>query len=207
MNAGGFSPDGRWFATWGNSTVGLWDGRTGAPVSITGAVGARRGGFSRDGKRIVTIDGHHGASIWDVRTGEPLSQPMGNPAADWLEGFSADGRFVQTYDDGKPTIWSVPPALREGSATPEWLLQLATICATKIVNGTEQCVDAPEVVAQIDAVRRQLAALPDDAPLVEWGRWLLDDSPTRAIAPGFTITPREADQLAATLTTARPSPP
>jgi len=51
-------------------------------------------------------------------------------------------------------------------------------------------------MAPIDNVRRELAALPDDAPFVEWGRWILDDREDRSIAPGFTITPAEADALA-----------
>ena len=62
-------------------------------------------------------------------------------------------------------------------------------------------------------VRRELAALPDDAPYVDWGRWFLSDSPTRPIAPGFTITPAEARKLAEEMTreqtgaAAAPAPP
>ena len=45
-------------------------------------------------------------------------------------------------------------------------------------------------------LRRTLAALPANAPYVAWGRWFLANRATRAIAPGFTITPAEADKLA-----------
>lgn len=38
--------------------------------------------------------------------------------------------------------------------------------------------------------------LPDDSPYVEWGRWFLADRATRSVAPGFTITPAEAEKLA-----------
>ena len=59
-----------------------------------------------------------------------------------------------------------------------------------------QLVDAAEEVVIIDDVRRQLAALPDNAPYVEWGRWFLADPATRSIAPGFTVTPAEVAQFA-----------
>ena len=78
---------------------------------------------------------------------------------------------------------------------PEWLLQLATLLATRSVNDAAQCVDVPEVLAQRDDIRRQLAALPANAPYAEWGRWVLNEAPDRAIAPGFTITAAEADKL------------
>ena len=55
----------------------------------------------------------------------------------------------------------------------------------------EQAFDAKS----FNAIRRELAALPDDAPYVEWGRWLLADRTTRSIAPGFTITPAEVATL------------
>ena len=53
---------------------------------------------------------------------------------------------------------------------------------------------------KIADIRRTLAALPDDSPYVEWGRWFLSDRATRSIAPGFTITPAEAQKLAEDLT-------
>jgi hypothetical protein len=43
-----------------------------------------------------------------------------------------------------------------------------------------------------DALRREVAGLPDDAPYVEWGRWLLADPDTRPISPGARATPAAA---------------
>ena len=96
--------------------------------------------------------------------------------------------------DSVYSVWSVPCDTTHAPA-PEWLLQLATLCAVRRVNETSQCIDAPEALAQLDEIHRQLDALPADAPYVEWGRWLLDNRPTRPIAPGFSITPAEADAL------------
>jgi hypothetical protein len=153
--------------------------------------------FSRDGERIAITEGDD-MRVCDVQTGQPLTDPVHLPRP-CLTDWSPDGRFLQTItgNDSNRTIriLSVPPPLPEGTPIPPWLLQLASVCATKTINDAEQCVDAPEVIAQISDVRRQLAALPDNAPYVEWGRWFLDDSPTRSIAPGFTITPAEADTL------------
>jgi len=80
---------------------------------------------------------------------------------------------------------------------PEWLLQLATLCARKMVNDTGDLVDAPDGAAKFETLRQQLAALPADAPLAEWGRWILNNRADRSIAPGFTITVAEAEKLTA----------
>jgi serine/threonine protein kinase/WD40 repeat protein len=189
----GFSPDGRWFFTGGNSSLRIWDGKNGRPVSEL-PMTKGYAFFSRNGERVAVTEGHV-VQVCDVRTGQPLTEPVQllrvwRPLADW----SPDDRFIQINDRGGE-VFSVAPPLPEGTPIPPWLLQLASICGAKKINETGQCVDAPEIVAQIGDVRRQLAALPDDAPYVEWGRWILDPSPTRSIAPGFTITPAEADKF------------
>ncbi len=193
-----FSPDGRWFATgvitrFPSGTAKRVP-RSASPVRQVAEILK----FSPDGTRVVTFDGHGIARVWDVSTGQPLTEPMRHDGTYLnLEAFSPDERFVQTpLVDGRNFVWSVPLPLPDGAPVPEWLLQLASICAAKTVDEAGQCVDAPELVAPIDEVRHQLAALPDDAPLVAWGRRFLDDSPTRSIAPGFTITPAEAEKLA-----------
>jgi WD40 repeat protein len=200
-----FSADGRWFATAGARAVNLWDARTVTPVGVRIATsvptehwGGQSFCFSPDGKRFATIDQEQNMRVWDVPSGQPILESRRHAAADlYGVGFSADGRFVRTDSyDGTTRVWSVPPALPEGQATPEWLLELATVCTGKSIDRTGQSVDE-EVDAKIDDIRRQLAVLPDDAPYVDWGRWFLNDRADRSIAPGFTITPAEADKLAA----------
>ena len=63
---------------------------------------------------------------------------------------------------------------------------------------------ATDAFGKIAAIRRTLADLDDDAPYVEWGRWFLSDRATRSVAPGFTITPAEAEKLADTLSAPAP---
>jgi tetratricopeptide (TPR) repeat protein len=48
----------------------------------------------------------------------------------------------------------------------------------------------------MDDIRREIEALPAEAPFVEWARWFLSESPNRSIAPGFTVTPADAKTLA-----------
>ncbi len=194
-------------------TAFVCDPRTGARVSEAishPGVTIRSAAFSPDGRRVVTAAQDSTARIWDAATGLPISDPLMHGSRVTGCEFSPDGHFVRTEDaEGRVLLWCVPPDAGDAPA-PEWLLQLATICAQKKVNDAGQCVDAPDVLAQIDDVRGRLAALPDDAPFVDWGRWILDDRPERPIAPGFTVTPAEAEALAQRLQsgqTAAPSSP
>jgi WD40 repeat protein/tRNA A-37 threonylcarbamoyl transferase component Bud32 len=192
----GFSADGRWFFTATDSGLRIWDGKNGAPVSeLSRSPGTLL--FNHNGERAAISEGDL-MRVCDTRTGQPLTESMhltGLHLVDW----SPDERYLHALsgDDRTINIFAIPPPLPTGDPIPPWLLQLASICGARKVNETGQCVDAPEVVALIGDVRRTLASLPDDAPYVEWGRWILADSPGRSIAPGFTLTPAEADRLAA----------
>jgi hypothetical protein len=86
--------------------------------------------------------------------------------------------------------------LPANGTTPPWLLELATVCAGQTLSADGRFVNEPNTADKIEKVRRQLAESPDNAPYVEWGRWILADPATRSIAPGFTITPSEAEKLA-----------
>ncbi|MSU25329.1 MAG: hypothetical protein EXS32_16105 [Opitutus sp.] len=79
---------------------------------------------------------------------------------------------TETTDNGYH-LWSVPPPLPAGAQTPEWLLDLAVICAGKTLNEDGLFMTATEAFGKIADIRRTLADLPDDAPEVEWGRWFL----------------------------------
>jgi hypothetical protein len=62
----------------------------------------------------------------------------------------------------------------------------------------------PGAGEKLDELRRTVAALPDNAPYVSWGRWFFADRATRPIAPGFTITAAEAEESAAETTPSVP---
>ncbi len=188
----------------------LWDARDGAVVGepMPHADGVRSVYFDRPGGRVVTASNDGTARVWEARTGLPLSEPMLHGALRVpLAEFSPNGHFARTETGSTPDepsrffLWAVPPSLPPGAATPDWLLDLATICAGQSIDSEGRVVDAADALAKIDDVRRTLAALPDDAAFVEWGRWILAHRATRSIAPGFTITPAEADALFATMKT------
>jgi eukaryotic-like serine/threonine-protein kinase len=199
-----FSPDGRWFATVGAQGTTLRDATTFAPVG--NVIGIRGGAmephgtfFNRDGTRLFAD-----SDVWDVPSGELIVEPMTAeetraPGGVQNAEFSPDGNFL-LYQFAGPTgmitrIRSLPPPLPHGASTPEWLLQLATMIAGKVINDTEQCVAVPASQLQVESLRRELASLPAGAPYAEWGLWMLDQRADRPIAPGFTISPTDAGRL------------
>jgi WD40 repeat protein len=204
-----FSPHGDRFLT--RSTFGLvrvWDANEGSllgePMLHPGSA-VRAGVFTEDGRRVATGAVDWTARVWDAATGQPVTEPMLHRARVVDCGFNPDGRFLWTdevgTEGGSPCffVWSIPPELG-GAVTPSWLLQLATLCAGRKVGDIGQIVDAPEVLGQLEDIRHQLAVLPANAPYVEWGRWLVNQTAERSIAPGFTITPERAAKLTADLT-------
>jgi tetratricopeptide (TPR) repeat protein len=116
--------------------------------------------------------------------------------------YGPDGKFIQTYSTRGATrtvwVWAAPPETERGR-TPAWVLDLATICAGRRVTDDGRIVGAETAWARMGEIRRIVAELPEDDRLAEWGRWLLSDSPQRPIAPGFTVTPAEAEALRASM--------
>jgi WD40 repeat protein len=208
-----FSPDGSHVLTSGGNMTQVWDSATGAAMSapmVHVGTGVRWAAFSNDGQRVVTAAQDGMSRIWDARTGRPLSEPLEHPSPRLVScEFSPDGRFVRTEvaaESNRQTeffVWSVPPDT-QGQAAPEWLLQLATVCAGKRIDMAGQAVEGPETLARIDEIRRLVATLPDGAPFVRWGRWLLDERPDRPIGPEFSVSAADAELLAARLAENKP---
>ena len=206
-----FSKDGSLLTYSSDGVLKIWEGNTGAPIGEPITLGLRRissARFSADGGRIVTASVDGEARLWDVRSGLAAAEPLVHGQAIRSAEFSPDGRFVRTETTNNVYhLWSVPPPPRGGEKTPEWLLDLAAICAGKTLNEDGQFVTATDAFGKIADLRQTLADLPDDAPYVEWGRWFLSDRATRSVAPGFTITTAEAEKLAKELTApATPAP-
>ncbi|MBI5767360.1 MAG: hypothetical protein HZA93_06155 [Verrucomicrobia bacterium] len=198
-----FSPDGNLATYSADGVARVWQRDTGAPIGEPLENRAARYAslrFSADGGWLVTASNDGLARVWDARSGLPAIEPLPHGGAGiTVAEFSPDGRFVQTRTANGTTyhLWSVPPPLPAGATTPAWLLDLAAICAGKTVNADGAFESAAHLFGKIADIRRTLAALPDDAPYVEWGRWFLSNRATRSVAPGFTITPAEAEKLAA----------
>ncbi|MBI5693964.1 MAG: protein kinase [Verrucomicrobia bacterium] len=208
---GAFSPDGKWLATTCGRTISLWDGHSGVlHGQIEETEGVRGIDWSADSTRLVRTSRSGPIRVWDIGTLLPVTDLMVHPGVLAVDAnFSSDGRFVavETFRDlpdapgqvGFFDVWSIPPPLPAGKSTPEWLLDLATLCAGKRIDTDGKVRPVPPLLEGIEKVRRSVAALPPGEPYAEWGRWFLEDPATRSIAPGFTITPAEADILAAEL--------
>jgi WD40 repeat protein len=194
-----FSKDGRLLLTSTPDNTRLWDGRTAEPIGEPFAAGevTRGAQFNDDGSRLATAHNTNGATIWDTATQQPITEPLAHPGVRVVSAeLSPDGRFLRTEtSDNHFYVWPVPPAAGN-VPVPGWLADLATICIGQRLTDAGQLESATDALARIDDVRRTLASLPDDAPYVEWGRWFLANRATRSIAPGFTITPAEAETLA-----------
>jgi WD40 repeat protein len=65
-----------------------------------------RGAFSPDGRRFATLAGEHGAMIWDIAAGEPVTPMLSHEAPVLMVRWSPDGRRVITAgEDAKARVW------------------------------------------------------------------------------------------------------
>jgi WD40 repeat protein len=199
-----YSADRRFYASVANDgSAQVWDVSTDQPIGelLEQPGAASRAEFSPDSTRIATPSAGGTARVWDVRTGLPVTEPFnsdGDPTS--VVAFTPDGRFLEVHGGANALkqhirVWSVPPL--GNTRTPDWLLDLATICAGHRLSDEGKIVGALDQLAKIADVQRALAAAPADDAYAEWARWILSDSPTRPIGPGFTVTPAEAKKLRA----------
>jgi hypothetical protein len=202
-----FTHDGRRLLSWCQLEARVWDVATGAPLTepIPGN-NLQNAVFNDDGTRIATCNRNDGeVLLWGGRSGELLADAMYGANFPGFFGFLDHGRFLaQTNLLGTFFVWPVPPQSQHKPA-PEWLLQLATTVAGGEIDARAVFREQAVTAKTFDELRRELAALPADAPYVEWGRWFLADRATRPIGPGFKITRAELDNLAADF--AAPSTP
>jgi WD40 repeat protein len=197
--------DGHRLLTWCPLDARVWDVATGKPLTepLVAAYNVQDAVFSEDDTRIAT----HSRTgdevfLWDSVSGQLLADAIHSPIPmSSFFGFLDHDRFLaqSNLSDQWLFVWPMPPQSHH-QPVPEWLLRLATALAGGEIDARaafhEQAFDAKA----FDEIRRELAALPADAPYAEWGRWILADRATRPIGPGFKITRAELDRLAADLT-------
>ena len=122
-------------------------------------------------------------------------------------GFLGNGQFLaQAHLSGRLLVWPIPPQSRR-QPVPDWLLRLATVVAGGEIDARAVFREQAFDVKSFDEIRRELAALPGDAPYVEWGRWVLADRATRPIGPGFTVTRAALGKFTAAATFDPPDSP
>lgn len=59
--------------------------------------------FTRDGKRLTTIDTNGAVAVWDAQSGDKINLP---PAHEGAKALSADSRLLVSVSDGKTSVWN-----------------------------------------------------------------------------------------------------
>ncbi len=84
----------------------VWDARTGRPVTPFFGSHVWWATFSRDGRRVLTVDGKQGARVWSASTGRPLTPRLRLGGQTYHALFSPDDRRVVTAsDNGTARLW------------------------------------------------------------------------------------------------------
>jgi WD40 repeat protein len=202
-----YSPDGRFLLVRVPSLNQLliWDTSNGSQRTLplagipAAAVDAAPGIFDPVIGRYLSADPETGTvKVFSLATGQMLVEPLqASGAITAATTFDANGRFIFTKIDGRPTFQSWPVARTiTTEPVPAWLSRLGAVVAGGRINpeGLFQSVAFdPNAYA---ALKAELAALPDNAPYVKWGRWFLEDPLKRTINPESPLTPAQARELA-----------
>jgi len=193
-----FSRDGRTLTipTQADNRIHVWNLTTGALRSmdlsnerpVTGI------DFDRDLMRTTIVDLNEGtARTWSVATGQLLAEPIHPIGIPARPSLSPDGRFFAFVASPSATveIWPLPVAPPD-APVPDWMRRLATAIVGGEINAAGELRATPAKAEIFSALAAELAALPDDAPYVKWGRWILADPATRSISPESPLAPGDA---------------
>ena len=198
-----FTRDGRRLLTKTPWAIRLWDSTTGAPltepmeqplISKDPLAGTR---LNEDDTLVVTWTEKGELRIWDTASGLMVVGPIRLGASIRSVAFYSSDRFVTaTLRNGSYAVCPLPPC-RPKTSTPDWLLRQAEALAGGTIDSFAFFRAQLSNVRAFREIRHKLAAAPDDAPFVEWGRWFLADRATRPVGPGMKITAAEAKVMAA----------
>ncbi len=122
--------------------------------------------------------------MWDVRTGQALSEPLRHDGEVQFAAFSPDGQRVLTaLNDGTAWVWDLPTGV-----TGEGLADVAEALARWRVGnqGQPEVVPFEQARQALDVARRRAESGKDE--LARWLRWLLADPALRTISPNSAIT-------------------
>jgi WD40 repeat protein len=125
----------------------------------------RTAAFSPDGRRVITRSDDESARLWDVRTGEPISESLdGHDGPVLSAAFSPDGRHIVTGSSHRTArIWNILP---DTQSLVLWAKSTVPRCLTAAQRATFFLPPEPPVWCI------EMAKWPYDT--AEWKQWLAD---------------------------------
>ena len=131
---------------------------------------------------MVTTSADGTARLWDVRTGEPIGEPMNSGGLAYMAQFSRDGqRLLTASADGTAVVWDVPTAEAEDA---DLLASVAETIAGCRLDEDGAVIPVDDPVTRLGELRRRVAsASVGRASGLSLVRWILADRDTRTISP------------------------
>jgi len=125
------------------------------------------------------------ASVWDTRTGQPISNTMLQGGALISAYFSPDGTRVLTASmDKTAQIWDILPP--NNAVAPSWLPDLAEAVGGLTISDSSAYI--PVDPQKYFKLKAQLANASGDDFWSKVGRWFFADRTTRTISPLSAMT-------------------
>ena len=111
--------------------------------------------FSPDSRWIITASWDHSARVWDVFTGQPVSEPMRHGDRLTSARFSPNGQWLLTASlDGTARLWESVLTTKQA---PDWLIAL-------IEDAGGLRLDAEEEFNGADLSIHKITATPEREP-------------------------------------------
>jgi len=182
-----FSPDGGRIVTLSPWTPRVWDVQTGQVLSsLKDKVGTDSVQFSPEGIRIATISRNESAGVWDLRPGQPLTEPLKHKTPVKAAQFSSDSqRIVTASENDSVQMWdartgkalSVPIKHHEGVLHSPFSLdgkRLVTVSTNGLARVWNLAAGQPLMQTPDHDGRVASAQLSADGRLLVTTAWLKD---------------------------------
>jgi WD40 repeat protein len=122
--------------------------------------------------------------MWDVQSGQPVSEPLQHEGFVTTACYSPQGRRVLTATyDGEARLWDFP---EDSESVPPWLAELAEAVGGVRLN--EADVFESVAAEKLFKLRESLTHAEPTDGFSSFARWFFAPKTTRAIAPGSSIT-------------------
>jgi len=206
-----FSPDGQFLAAAYGPDINVFDVAANQLLApLKGHLNPVRSlAFSPNSQILASGGEDKTIFLWDVSTGQPLTQPLlGHAAAVWSLAFSPDGRLLASgTEDGQVLLWDVSPLFDADGASPR-LLGRPLINGDRVwrvafsldgrVLASAGRNDGNIIVWDVDPetwLTRVCDTVTRNLTLAEWQRYV-GRQPYRSVCPNVSSPPNGQTRLA-----------